>query len=226
MKIVKVTLAILIWLLFLSAAAAASSAQYIAPQYGTGVAGNSAIYGAGTTAPLTSNMPSVTATVPSVPNAPAISSPNQAANLPAAEQYGNAAGALPAASPYAAAYGTPYAGLYGGPVGTGLTSCAAPLAAPLATPLVTPCAAPCAVPIAAPLAAVGPYSSGFTYAKQMSSAYGPFTPPVSQASEQYYQYPGVTPYGVYPGAGYAATGGVGYDPASGYYGPFGAYTPL
>jgi hypothetical protein len=49
---------------------------------------------------------------------------------------------------------------------------------------------------------------------------------VAQASEQFYQYPGLTPFGAYPGAGYAAAGGVGFDPATGYYGPYGAVTPL
>ncbi len=89
------------------------------------------------------------------------------------------------------------------------------------------CAAPVAAPcIAAAPVACGPFTSGFTYSATQSSAYGPFTPPVAQAAEQFYQYPGLTPYGPYPGAGYAAAGGVGFDPMSGYYGPYGAYTPL
>jgi hypothetical protein len=87
-------------------------------------------------------------------------------------------------------------------------------------------AAPLAAPCAAPVAACGPYTSGFTYSASQSSAFGPFTPPVTQATEQFYQYPGMTPFGAYPGAGYAAAGGVGFDPATGYYGPYGAYTPL
>jgi hypothetical protein len=114
------------------------------------------------------------------------------------------------AEPYAAA-NMPYASPYGmGPAGV------APLAAPCAAPLAAvPCADAC-----------GPYTSGFTYSAQQSSSFGPFSPPVAQASEQFYQYPGLTPFGAYPGAGYAAAGGVGLDPATGYYGPYGAVTPL
>lgn len=94
-----------------------------------------------------------------------------------------------------------------------------------------PCASPAiygtdAVPVAAPVAAGGPYTAGFTYSAQQASAFGPFSPPASQVSEQYYQWPGITPYGAYPGTGYSATGGVGFDPASGYYGPYGGVTPL
>jgi hypothetical protein len=92
-------------------------------------------------------------------------------------------------------------------------ACGTPMAA-------APCVAPCVAPVAAP------FTSGFTYSTQQSSAFGPLTPPVTQASEQFYQFPGLTPYGAYPGAGYAATGGVGYDPYSGYYGPYGGYTPI
>jgi hypothetical protein len=90
----------------------------------------------------------------------------------------------------------------------------------------SPYAAPCAAPCAAPAVECGPYTSGFTYSAQQSSSFGPFSPPVAQASEQFYQYPGLTPFGAYPGAGYAAAGGVGFDPVTGYYGPYGAVTPL
>lgn len=89
-------------------------------------------------------------------------------------------------------------------------------------------------PVAAPVvpgpisgvAACGPYTSGFVYSAQRSAAFGPFTPPVAEASERFYQMPGLTPFGPYPGAGYALAGGVGFDPATGYYGPYGAYEPL
>ncbi|BAI60148.1 hypothetical protein MCP_0076 [Methanocella paludicola SANAE] len=106
---------------------------------------------------------------------------------------------------------------------------ASPLAAPygaLEAPPVAPCAAPLAAPCAAPVATYGPFTSGFTYSATRSSAFGPFAPPVAEATEQFYQYPGISPYGAYPGAGYAAASGVGFDPATGYYGPYGAYTPL
>ncbi len=89
-----------------------------------------------------------------------------------------------------------------------------------------PCAAPLAAPCVAPVATCGPFTSGFTYSATRSSAFGPFTPPLAEATEQFYQYPGISPYGAYPGAGYAAASGVGFDPATGYYGPYGAYTPL
>jgi hypothetical protein len=78
----------------------------------------------------------------------------------------------------------------------------------------------------APAAAYGPYTSGFVYSAQKSAAFGPFAPPVAEASEQFYQLPGLTPFGPYPGAGYALAGGVGFDPVTGYYGPYGAYMPL
>jgi hypothetical protein len=116
---------------------------------------------------------------------------------------------------------------YGAPMMSGLQG-AAPCGVPCAAGVPcagTPCVgAPLVAPIVAPVA--GPYTNSFAYSNQQSSAFGPFTPPVTQASEQFYQYPGLTPYGVYPGAGYAATGGIGFDPMSGYYGPYGAYTPL
>ncbi|HTY89971.1 MAG TPA: hypothetical protein VMC84_02235 [Methanocella sp.] len=108
----------------------------------------------------------------------------------------------------------PYAAQPGVPAAVPFGACDAPLAAA------------CTAPLAAPVVAYGPYTSGFTYSATQSSAYGPFTPPVTQATEQFYQYPGLTPYGAYPGAGYAAAGGIGYDPATGYYGPYGSFTPL
>lgn len=87
--------------------------------------------------------------------------------------------------------------------------------------------AACGVPFtAAPVVPCGPFTSGFSYSAQQASAFGPFTPPVAEAAEQFYQYPGLTPFGAYPGAGYAAAGGVGFDPISGYYGPYGGVVPL
>jgi hypothetical protein len=139
-----------------------------------------------------------------------------------------AAGAQYAAPAYGDQSNAPYGGEiylnepYGGVPGTmypaGFGQYAAPLDAYAAPPVL-----PDAVPLTAP---VVPYTSGFTHSAQSSSAYGPFTPPVAQASEQYYQYPGLTPYGAYPGSGFAYTNGIGFDPASGYYGPFGAATYL
>jgi len=131
---------------------------------------------------------------------------------------GMAPNAAPNAAPYAnfAQQPYPYAAPYMG----------AP--APCATPC-GPVAAPCAAPLAVPFDTVapsGPFTSGYTYSAQQASAFGPFTPPVSQAAEQFYQFPGLTPFGPYPGAGYAASGGVGFDPVTGYYGPYGGVTPL
>ncbi len=120
-----------------------------------------------------------------------------------------AAGAAPyAAAPYAAPYAgnfaqQPYA--YAAPY-VGAPACEAPFGL---------AAAPC-----------GPFTSGFTYSAQQASSCGPFAPPETFAAEQFYQFPGLTPYGAYPGAGYAAAGGVGLDPVTGYYGPYGGVTPL
>jgi hypothetical protein len=100
----------------------------------------------------------------------------------------------------------------------------APYSAPCG-PVEAPCAAPLAVPFET-VAPCEPFTSGFTYSAQQASAFGPFTPPVSQAAEQFYQFPGLTPFGAYPGAGFAAAGGMGFDPISGYYGPYGGVTPL
>ena len=104
---------------------------------------------------------------------------------------------------------------YTAPWGAPAACAAAPLAATCG-----PVAAPCGA------SACGPFTAGFTYSAQQASAFGPFTPPVTQAAEQFYQYPGLTPYGPYPGAGYTAAGGVGFDPATGYYGPYGGVMPL
>ena len=152
---------------------------------------------------------------------------NAAPSNAAPVEAGYAPNANFAQQPYA--YTNPYMAQgygYGAPATCGgpmipATACDTPVAT-CGVPLATPCVAPCA----APVAAVAPFTSGYTYSANQASAFGPFTPPVSQASEQFYQYPGLTPYGAYPGAGYAATGGVGLDPMTGYYGPYGAYTPL
>ncbi len=129
----------------------------------------------------------------------------QAGNL--MPQAGMAKGENFAQQPYA--YADPY--LANGVCAPAAGLCAAPLAAPCAAAPVLPC---------------GPFTGGFAYSTQQSSAFGPFTPPVAQASEQFYQFPGLSPCGAYPGTGYAATGGVGFDPASGYYGPYGGFMPL
>lgn len=135
------------------------------------------------------------------------------------QPYGTASNIVPPANFAQQQY--PYSGVnapYPAPFDTAALSPYATCATPLAAPLVAP--------FAAPVTACGPYTSGFTYSATQSSAFGPFAPPVSQATEQFYQYPGLTPFGAYPGAGYAAAGGVGFDPMSGYYGPYGAYTPI
>jgi hypothetical protein len=125
-----------------------------------------------------------------------------------------------------AAYAAPNANFAQQPYSYAAPYMGAPYAAPCG-PVAAPCAAPLAVPCATtPVAPCGPFTSGFTYSAQQASAFGPFTPPVSEAAEQFYQLPGLTPYGPYPGSGYSAAGGVGFDPVTGYYGPYGGVTPL
>lgn len=193
-------------ILFLATASLVTSAQYVAPGYGQ-PAGSF-----GSNGPLGVNEPT-SATAPYAAGVPANAAASGAVNQPYA-----ATGAP--INPGSCIPNAPY---------TASLPCAAPLAAaPYAAPLGAPLAAPCGVPFAgAPLAApVAPFSGGFTFSTQSASAFGPCTPPVSQTSEQFYQFPGLTPCGPYPGAGYAATGGVGFDPVTGYYGPFGAAMPL
>lgn len=204
----KVTLMLLLGLFMISAALLTANAQYIDTNSGGQIYANQ---------PYNAAQPSNF-----VPPTGMASAANTVPNANFAQQpYSYAApylgASVPAAAPYAAPYGTmmPAAGPYTGPV-------AAPCAAPLAAPL----AAPCTTPLAAPVVPCGPFTSGFTYSAQQASAFGPFTPPVSQAAEQFYQFPGLTPYGPYPGAGYATAGGVGFDPLTGYYGPYGGVTPL
>jgi hypothetical protein len=217
MKINKITLSILVGLLFLITALVTTNAQYITPEYGMNGAGGllngpySVNTPASAAAPYTTDLPAGT-TIPAAANMPTGASMPYAANM--ASPY---AAASPYTMPYASSCGVPYGAdvPYGGPI-------VAPLAgAPCAAPLVAPMVAPFASPIVA-----SPLTGGFTYSNSQSSAFGPFSPPVSQASEQFYQYPGLTPFGAYPGTGYAATGGVGFDPVSGYYGPYGGITPL
>jgi hypothetical protein len=248
----KVTILILVGLLFF-AASVASNAQYIAPQYGA----------SGSNGPYAVNTPA-SAALPASANAAGDTTLPAASNLPMGTSMPYATGA-----PYGGAYGSPLAGgaygspLAGGAYGSSLAggsygvpyggACGLPLGGTCASPLYGACGDPfggacgsplvggtCGLPLAggcgipfggtcaAPLVGgvAAPFTQGFTYANQQSAAFGPFTPPVSQASEAFYQYPGLTPFGAYPGAGFAATGGVGLDPISGYYGPYGAYTPL
>lgn len=67
-------------------------------------------------------------------------------------------------------------------------------------------------------------SGGFAHSFQKTVAFGPFTPPVGDVSEQFYQYPGFSPFGAYPGGGYAYNLGVGPTPAG--YAPYGGFTYL
>jgi hypothetical protein len=203
MNVKNITISILIGLFLVNAALLTANAQYI------DTTGGGQIY---VNKPYNAAQPSYI--VPPTGMAPT-AAPNAVPNAAYAEP--NAAYAEPNANfaqqPYS--YTAPYTGApYAAPCG--------PVAAPCAAPL----AAPCGAPLAAPVAPCGPFTSGFTYGAQQASAFGPFTPPVSEAAEQFYQFPGLTPYGPYPGAGYAATGGVGFDPMTGYYGPYGGVTPL
>jgi hypothetical protein len=197
MNVKNIAISILVGLFLVSTASLAASAQYIDTTVGDQIYVNQ---------PANAAQPSyIMPPANMAPAAPANAAANMAAN---AAPYANAA--MPysmgnfAQQPYS--YAAPYAGAP--------AACAAPFAAPLAAPCVAP-VAPCS-----------PVTGGFTYSTQQASAFGPFTPPVTQAAEQFYQYPGLTPFGAYPGAGYAAEGGVGFDPVSGYYGPYGGVTPL
>lgn len=67
-------------------------------------------------------------------------------------------------------------------------------------------------------------SGGFTRTYQQSSVGGTFIPPQTQVSETFYSYPGISPYGAYPGGGYAYNYGVGPTPYG--YGPYGGFTYL
>lgn len=93
--------------------------------------------------------------------------------------------------------------------------------------------AACLLAAAASIAAAqyvpyGPYpgvvSGGFTHSFQKSVAYGPFAPPVGEVAEQYYEFPGLSPFGAYPGGGYAYDYGLGMTPNG--YGPYGGFTYL
>jgi hypothetical protein len=205
MKVKDIAISILIGLFLVNAASLAASAQYI------DTTGGGQIY---------VNQPN-NAAQPGYIMPPASMAPNYAPV--------SAANAVPpyanfAQQPYS--YAAPYSGApYSAPYGPVAAPCGVSPAVPFeAVAPCSPVAAPCGVtPVVAPCA---PFTSGFEYSAQQSSAFGPFTPPVTEAAEQFYQYPGLTPFGPYPGAGYAAAGGVGFDPISGYYGPYGAVTPL
>ena len=80
------------------------------------------------------------------------------------------------------------------------------------------------------LLAIGPSAAqlvqtgGFTRTYQQNYAGGTFVPPQAEISEAFYQYPGVSAFGVYPGGGYAYDYGVGMTPYG--YTPYGAFTYL
>jgi hypothetical protein len=197
MNVKNITISILIGLLLVNATLLAASAQYIDTTGGSQIHVNQPYNAAQPSYIMPPTSMAANAAAPAgVPNVVSSAVPN-------AVPYENFA-----QQPYP--YAAPYMGMpYSAPCG----------------PVAAPCAAPLAVPFGA-VAPCGPFTSGYTYSAQQASAFGPFTPPVSQAAEQFYQFPGLTPYGPYPGAGYAASGGVGYDPVTGYYGPYGGVTPL
>ncbi len=236
MKFKNIAISILIGLFLVSAALLTASAQYIDTTGGSQIYVNQPydVAQPGNFLPQPGNF------LPPAGLAPGASADVVAANVAANAGPGVAAYGSPYAAPYAANAALPYANFaqqpytyadpyVGAPAPDAFASPLGPMAveAPCAAPLAVPCAAPLAVPFAAaPVAPCGPFTAGFTYSAQQSSAFGPCTPPVTEAAEQFYQYPGLTPYGAYPGTGYAAAGGVGFDPLSGYYGPYGAFTPL
>ena len=80
------------------------------------------------------------------------------------------------------------------------------------------------MPAFAQVVPCGPFTSGFTHSFQSATAWGPFSPPVSETAEQFYQFPGVSPFGLCPGGGFASDFGVGFTPNG--YGPFGGFTYL
>lgn len=70
----------------------------------------------------------------------------------------------------------------------------------------------------------GVQAGGYTRSYQSSTVGGTFVPTQTQTSEAFYNYPGIGPYGAYPGSGYAYTAGVGPTPYG--YTPYGGFTYL
>ncbi len=83
-----------------------------------------------------------------------------------------------------------------------------------------------ATSVSAQLAPCGPLvqTGGCTRTVSGSSVGGTFVPPQTQVSDTFYSYPGINAFGPYPGAGYAATSGIGFTPAG--YAPYGGFTYL
>ena len=75
-----------------------------------------------------------------------------------------------------------------------------------------------------PAAAQLVQTGGFTRTYQKSVAGGTCVPPQAEVSETFYQYPGISTLGAYPGCGYAYDYGVGLTPYG--YGPYGGFTYL
>jgi hypothetical protein len=78
----------------------------------------------------------------------------------------------------------------------------------------------------APCGPAGPLvqTGGFTRTVSASAVGGTFVPPQAQVSDTFYSYPGISPFGPYPGAGYASTQGIGFTPYG--YTPYGGFTYL
>ncbi|MGA9141825.1 MAG: hypothetical protein WBZ29_16485 [Methanocella sp.] len=80
--------------------------------------------------------------------------------------------------------------------------------------------------VSAQIAPCGPLvqTGGFTRTVSASAVGGTFVPPQAQVSDTFYSYPGISPFGPYPGAGYASTEGIGFTPYG--YMPYGGFTYL
>lgn len=67
-------------------------------------------------------------------------------------------------------------------------------------------------------------TGGFTRSYSQSTVGGTFVPPQTHVESTYYNYPGISAFGAYPGSGYAYEGGVGFTPFG--YTPYSAFTYL
>jgi hypothetical protein len=69
-----------------------------------------------------------------------------------------------------------------------------------------------------------PLSGGYTHSYERTTVCGTFIPYQTDVSEAYYETPGISPFGVSPGGGYAYNAGIGFTPCG--YGPYGDFTYL
>jgi hypothetical protein len=80
--------------------------------------------------------------------------------------------------------------------------------------------------VSAQLAPIGPLvqTGGYTRTISGSTVGGTFVPPQTQFSDTFYNYPGISAFGPYPGAGYSSVSGIGFTPFG--YSPYGGFTYL